>query len=97
MGEETRQGLTHLKNLPVIFLEDLNYIIAAGTGRNKETTHPQLKVKIPIKRNYFENHVISRENPPKHQGNHQETISCWERYKTYEETAKKIRTVRENK
>lgn len=49
-----------------------------------ETTHAEVKVMIPIKRNHSENHVISRENPPKHQGNHQETISSWERYKTYE-------------
>lgn len=39
---------------------------------------------IPIKRNHFENHVISGENSPKYQGNHQKAISNWERYKTYE-------------
>jgi len=42
-----------------------------------ETTHAELKVMIPVERNNFENQVISRENPPKQQGNHQETTSNW--------------------
>lgn len=48
-----------------------------------ETTYVELKVMIPIKKNHFENYIISKENPPKHQGNHQETTGSWERYKTY--------------
>lgn len=34
----------------------------------RETTDAELKVLIPIKRNNFENHIISREILPKHQG-----------------------------
>lgn len=34
MGEETRQALASLKTLPAISTEDLNDILATGTGRN---------------------------------------------------------------
>lgn len=51
---------------------------------SRETTDTEITVLIAIKKNHFENHVVHKKNSVKHQGNHHETLSSWERYKTYE-------------
>lgn len=81
MGKKTRQYLASLKYSTIVSFKDCKDILATLP---RETTDAELKVLIAIKKNHFENHVVHKENSIKHQGNHHETISSWERYKTYE-------------